>query len=75
MFMPNKFTIKLDMSARRLFKEHDRWKKWCEEFRGVKIGNYKMGLTDLADENGFYKQLPSSRDDLGKPHQPDEKAK
>ena len=34
-----------------------------------------MGLTGLADENGFYKQLPSTRDALGKPSQPDEKAK
>ena len=60
------------MSASKLFKEHDRWLKWCSEFKGVKIGNYKMGLTGLADKNGFYKQLPYI-DEQGMPQIKDNK--
>ena len=57
-FLPEKRQVKLDMRARRLFREHDWQKKWCEELRGVKLSNYKIGLEGLVDKNGVYKQLP-----------------
>ena len=57
--MKENATIEIDMKANKQFKEYDYCQKWAEEFPGKKVGNYKMGLTGLADKNGLYKQLPN----------------
>ena len=70
--------IEIDMKANKQFKEYDYCQKWAEELpQGIKTGNYKMGITGLADKNGLYKQLPNRESGMPKMQskqlQPEEK--